>query len=226
MFDEGDPLSVDYAESNMVSRYGTGTDELSVGSDGSSIGSSSAGSLAEQREIVWKFRFYRKDGNCHVIGEWYSNKKTYSRTIVIGPDHLFVLFSFLILLGTTIPTIAYMIHNKSLKTYYIVVVIISFILLMIMVISDPGLVRPYRRARNPKWTYCDRCECFRPPDCIHCATCAVCVSEYDHHCPWTGKCIGGGNKNWFKAFSLSISLLVLSTFIVFIIFLIPTSSSQ
>lgn len=34
----------------------------------------------------------------------------------------------------------------------------------------------------------------------HCRDCDVCVREYDHHCPWTSKCIGGNNLIRFYVF--------------------------
>ena len=40
----------------------------------------------------------------------------------------------------------------------------------------------------------------RDSDSYHCSDCDVCIDGYDHHCPWTGKCIGKGNKLPFMAF--------------------------
>ena len=31
---------------------------------------------------------------------------------------------------------------------------------------------------------------------IHCGDCNVCVKGFDHHCPWTGKCIGKYNNSF------------------------------
>jgi uncharacterized membrane protein len=39
-----------------------------------------------------------------------------------------------------------------------------------------------------------------PRHARHCSDCNVCVSNYDHHCPWTSKCIGGGNLYHFYIF--------------------------
>ena len=32
--------------------------------------------------------------------------------------------------------------------------------------------------------------------------------DYDHHCPWTSKCIGGGNIRWFSVFLVSTALVI------------------
>lgn len=40
----------------------------------------------------------------------------------------------------------------------------------------------------------------------HCEECDVCVKDYDHHCPWTGKCIASGNIKYFNTFITMVSL--------------------
>lgn len=37
---------------------------------------------------------------------------------------------------------------------------------------------------------CNHCAIMRPTSAMHCYECGVCVDHLDHHCPWTGKCIG------------------------------------
>ena len=56
------------------------------------------------------------------------------------------------------------------------------------------------RARSPRDTYCDLCHCYRPPNGVHYLDCDACCAGYDHHCPWTGTCIGEGNLRWFYLF--------------------------
>lgn len=38
----------------------------------------------------------------------------------------------------------------------------------------------------------------------HCKYCDVCIRNYDHHCPWTSKCIGGSNIRRFYFFVSNI----------------------
>ena len=47
----------------------------------------------------------------------------------------------------------------------------------------------------------------------HCFDCNVCVEGYDHHCPWTGKCIGKKNLPFFYIFLMSI-LFVFGYFVL------------
>ena len=41
----------------------------------------------------------------------------------------------------------------------------------------------------------------------HCPDCNICVEGNDHHCPWTGKCIGKKNQRSFIVFVCSVFVL-------------------
>lgn len=47
---------------------------------------------------------------------------------------------------------------------------------------------------------CGLCNVYRSRGTAHCYDCNSCVRELDHHCPWTGKCIGVDNLRPFYAF--------------------------
>ncbi|KAM3141735.1 hypothetical protein pb186bvf_006057 [Paramecium bursaria] len=49
---------------------------------------------------------------------------------------------------------------------------------------------------------------------FHCSDCDVCIRGFDHHCPWTGKCIGQGNKNVFLVFVTMIPIYIITLMIV------------
>ena len=53
----------------------------------------------------------------------------------------------------------------------------------------------------------------------HCDDCDVCIEEYDHHCPWTSKCIGRGNLIPFYVF-VGSTLILFFYLIVMTMFLI------
>jgi hypothetical protein len=52
--------------------------------------------------------------------------------------------------------------------------------------DDLPSVPPY----SPEMIECGTCSVKRPYTAAHCYDCGVCVDGLDHHCPWTGKCIG------------------------------------
>lgn len=63
---------------------------------------------------------------------------------------------------------------------------------------------------------CSLCQLERPRTASHCYDCNVCVDELDHHCPWTGKCIGKKNLQTFHLFLWTLSghiVLVLGSFV-------------
>jgi len=74
--------------------------------------------------------------------------------------------------------------------------------------SDPGIaftspedidIDPENQNQNG-YINCNVCEVKRPITASHCYDCGVCVDELDHHCPWTGKCIGKKNLGFFHKF--------------------------
>ena len=55
----------------------------------------------------------------------------------------------------------------------------------------------------------------------HCDECDICVEGkyfliigYDHHCPWTSKCIGKGNLKMFYVFVISCLTLIIFYIVV------------
>ncbi|ELP94414.1 zinc finger protein DHHC domain containing protein, putative [Entamoeba invadens IP1] len=48
--------------------------------------------------------------------------------------------------------------------------------------------------------YCVYCQAFRCERSYHCKKCDCCIMKRDHHCPWTGQCIGTYNLRYFIQF--------------------------
>mmetsp|Transcript_12553 Transcript_12553/g.30906 ORF Transcript_12553/g.30906 Transcript_12553/m.30906 type:complete len:317 (-) Transcript_12553:327-1277(-) len=46
-------------------------------------------------------------------------------------------------------------------------------------------------------TTCDTCHLLRPVRAKHCRVCGFCVETMDHHCIFTGNCVGNGNRLLF-----------------------------
>ena len=47
----------------------------------------------------------------------------------------------------------------------------------------------------------------------HCLDCDICIENYDHHCPWTGHCIGKNNIYSFYPFICSSFFIIIYIFI-------------
>ena len=60
----------------------------------------------------------------------------------------------------------------------------------------------------------------------HCSICNVCVMELDHHCPWTGKCIGKYNLYTFYVFVVGIFVFLVTSFVTFLNFLLNVAETQ
>ena len=51
----------------------------------------------------------------------------------------------------------------------------------------------------------------------HCDDCDVCIDNYDHHCVFFSKCIGGGNINCFYGaiFGLIFNFILVAVFVMY-----------
>ena len=58
--------------------------------------------------------------------------------------------------------------------------------------------------------FCDYCRFYLRKTSYgsHCDLCDICIEKYDHHCIWTGHCIGKNNKITFYIFVPSIFILL------------------
>ena len=58
--------------------------------------------------------------------------------------------------------------------------------------------------------FCDYCRFYMRKTSFgsHCDLCDICIENYDHHCVWTGHCIGKNNKITFLVFVPSIFIFL------------------
>ena len=70
-----------------------------------------------------------------------------------------------------------------------------------------------------EYYFCSQCQFFikKSNYAHHCLDCDICIENHDHHCPWTGHCIGKNNYYSFYIFigsSLSIIIYLASAFCI------------
>ena len=89
-------------------------------------------------------------------------------------------------------------------------VIFGFLILnyFLAAVINPGIETnqvPNEDLENDQeYNFCTTCKVYKEKNTQHCEECEVCIQEYDHHCPWTSKCIGKGNLTFFYSFLASL----------------------
>jgi hypothetical protein len=86
-------------------------------------------------------------------------------------------------------------------------------------LKNPGITSSTHFIKNEEAfeslkQYCKTCKIVRTKDIYHCNDCNICIEGYDHHCPWTGKCIGKGNINEFFFFLCSTGVFMVYNILI------------
>jgi len=136
------------------------------------------------------------------------------------------------------PSIIYFLEFFTIfhKNYFIMLIIetISYLFFIInyflAILINSGIIdRKYysnniklNNNNNIDYNKCYICNVIYPKSLkiYHCKICNICIIEYDHHCPWTGKCIGKYNIIEFNFFIIGLFCFILSTIASFIIFIV------
>ena len=66
------------------------------------------------------------------------------------------------------------------------------------------------------FSYCSNCKMYinKERKTNHCYYCDICIERHDHHCIWTGKCIGA--KNLISFYIFIISFFALFTYFIWV----------
>ena len=104
---------------------------------------------------------------------------------------------------------------------------VFLISILITFLINPGIperkyfMNEYKQEETIKYSRCKKCNIIVPYDknIIHCVDCDICILNHDHHCIWTGKCIGKRNKVFFYIFIISLFLYIIISFFNIFLFL-------
>lgn len=86
--------------------------------------------------------------------------------------------------------------------------------------KETNKIRKSKGKLNLNIRYCNVCKLNMFPRARHCTVCGVCVKGYDHHCPWTSKCIGQHNLFRFYFFAAFTPL-----FLIFCVIMLSIASA-
>lgn len=151
-------------------------------------------------------KFINRIGNTYAF--WFD--KNDEPRIVIGPH-----WPFYICLSSIITLISYSLLYLALADGNFYLKLLGWIIYLFQISSytytfliNPGLpnkemsISNYENKENVTIKVCERCGIVIKPGerTYHCDDCGICIIGYDHHCPWTSKCIGKGNLTGFYIF--------------------------
>ena len=122
-------------------------------------------------------------------------------------------------------------YIKIAETFAFILFLITYLM---TVLINPGIPsRNYyngfcKSKNNSELNRCSKCNIIVPKTfkIRHCEICDVCVMNYDHHCPWTGKCIGRYNIIFFYFFLTFLIFYMMMSLISFITFIILLEENE
>ena len=140
----------------------------------------------------------------------------------IGPDWPYFIILFSLNIGFDIFILSMIWEHSFLSIRIMGIIMCLFQLFSYCAASiiNPGLPKAryeYYATHPHKGNYkkCRECNLWinLDRDTYHCYDCQCCVEGYDHHCPWTTKCVGRGNLYLFY-------IMLISTFMLFGFFIL------
>ena len=132
--------------------------------------------------------------------------------IIIGPHWpMYICFCSFVSIGMMFFFSYFWVYlHFFFKISGIMIYLTYFLSYTIIFLINPGFPKHDLDSRTgeprSKFRFCGECKMWVNIEkkTNHCFDCNICVEGYDHHCPWTGKCIGKKNANLFYVFVISV----------------------
>lgn len=155
--------------------------------------------------------FYKRIGKVY---SFFANKNG-DPLLIIGPQ--WPMYIFLTgLVFAVVVTFLYCfwdIYTTSFKVIGIIFLFLFQLSYTYTFVINPGYPHNDNDRKNGEpredFRFCSDCKFYVSvhKKVNHCYDCGICVEGYDHHCPWTSKCIGRKNLYSFYMFMTSIMLI-------------------
>ena len=134
-------------------------------------------------------------------------KKNNKYLIAIGPHWWVTIIGFSLLIGMSIALaipLCQILDGWKIFIYFLLMSIMLFFYFLTF-LKNPGVLGQRNKDEEGNEEYgCNVCFIGKDVDADHCYDCDVCIEGLDHHCVWTGKCIGKDNLMVFYCFVGSV----------------------
>ena len=124
------------------------------------------------------------------LGDWIAFVFTFVMMHVMAIFELFVILPYIDERGSE----AYWIH-LIVGLFLYINTMASLWYTMTVDTTSAGVVLP--SILKAGWRFCSFCECNAPPRSFHCWVCKKCILVRDHHCVFTGNCVGHSNRRYY-----------------------------
>lgn len=214
---------VDMVNSNETNHFPVSPSNITEASDNNNNNDSIIQPHEEYQRQKTQKVFYRKLGKCFA----FFSDENGDPSIIIGPQWFMYIILTIVMQTVAVLFLApfWKSFSLGLKLFGILTMVIFQITYTVTYLINPGYPKAdegrYMGIPKEKYRYCRECKFYVQIDkkVNHCYDCGICIEGYDHHCPWTSKCIGRRNLYWFYAFITS-SMLGFA-FYIFALTMIP-----